>query len=81
VSARVVEILNVVGHCHAQSNYGDSGFTVETFGLHSFSERFNYDVVMVITDRAQVEFESVVAHVAGKCPGSELSKFIRSLQH
>ncbi len=79
--ARVVEILNVIGHCHAQFNYGGPSFTVEKFGLHSSPERFDHGIVIAITDRAQAEFKSVVTHVAGECPGRKLSEFNRLLQH
>ena len=68
-----VEIPNVIGHCHAQFNYSGPGFTVEKFGLHSSIERLNHCIVTAIIDRAKAEFKSVVSHVAGKRPRSELS--------
>ncbi len=80
-SLRVVKILDVVGHCHAEFNNGGLGFTVEKFGLHSSPERFDHRVVIAITDRAEAEFKSVIAYVARESPGRKLSGFNRSLQH
>ncbi len=78
-SARVVEILDVVGNRKAQFDDGGPCLTVKKLGLHSSPERFDHVIVIAISNGAQAEFKAIVTHVARESPGRKLSRFNRSL--
>ena len=74
---RIGEILNVVGHRHAQFNNRRPGFTVVKLDMPTSPQGFDHGMVVAIADCSKAELKTAVTRVARERQGRKSRAMIR----